>query len=119
MQASQAQMASQAAELDCKAALIVNLRSDITAACSEIEALSQAIPVLAEPAKTPEPVAESQVEEPVSTEQPNTSPRRLIISLPIFLAKCSFKIGVIAAGTLLAEKAYVQHCNQQPAPERK
>ena len=113
VQDSQAQLASQTAELDCKATLITDLRNDITAACSEIEALSQLIQTHPnEPSDTTDMPSE---ETPESEEElPQSAPghsqsHRVLISFPLLLVRSSLKIGLIAAGTLLAERAYGQH----------
>ena len=113
MQDNQAQLTSQTAELDCKATLITDLRNDITAACSEIEALSQLIPTHSdEPSETTGMPSE---ETPVSEDelpqcaQRHSQSHRLLISFPLLLVRSSLKVGLIAAGTLLAERAYGQH----------
>ena len=110
MQASQAQLTSQSADLDCKDALIINLRSDIASACSQIEALSQAIPV--QPQDIQDFAASAQPEEPDARRR-SSAARKILISLPLCLLKGSLKIGAVAAGTLLAERAYMQHQQEQ------
>lgn len=120
VQGHQAQLTSQAAELDCKAALIADLRNDIAAACSEIETLSQTIPArLKEPTEltviSSGEAPEAAEDSPQHVQRPSIS-HRLLISLPLLLVKSSLKVGVIAAGTLMAERAYEQHhrsCMQQ------
>lgn len=120
VQGHQAQLTSQAAELDCKAALITDLRNDIAAACSEIETLSQTFPTqleeLPELTGTPSQEVPEAVEELPQNVQRRSILHRLLISTPLLLVKSSLKVGVIAAGTLLAERVYEQHqqsCVQQ------
>ena len=113
VQASQAQLASQAAELECKAALICNLRNDITAACSETEFLSQDMPAAPSTPPVEEPTPSECLKGEPECQQQRSLSRRVLISFPLFLVKSSMKVGVIAAGTLLAERAYEQHW--QPA----
>ena len=113
VQGHQAQLTSQAAELDCKAALITDLRNDIAAACSEIETLSQSIPTQLQgsqqPTSTPSEKAPESIEEFPQHVQRHSILHRLLISTPLLVVKSSLKVGVIAAGTLLAERAYGQH----------
>ena len=120
VQGHQAQLTSQAAELDCKATLITDLRNDIAAACSEIETLSQTLPTQLE--EPPELTSTPSQEVPEAAEDGphhvhrHSITHRLFISIPLLLVKSSLKVGVIAAGTLLAERAYGQHqqsCMQQ------